>query len=654
MAKKIAANQKPQVEAKPIAASAPKPPRDNAFSIQAIVLALLGLVLYFNTLNHEYAFDDMMAIVDNDYVQQGVSGIPKIFSTDAFESYLEHKNGSNQLSGGRYRPLSLVTFAIEQQLLGINDNEDATAKEAKLVADMHFRHGVNVLLYILLVTVLLKFLRTVVFADHPAAAFFAALLFLVHPLHTEVVANVKSRDEILSLLFILLTLQSVWKYRGTSGIKGAWRAGVFFFLALLSKEYAVTMLLLLPVFDCVFCGRTVVQAFKRLLPMLAPFGLYLLMRLSAVTDAGAGAENNIMNYPYLFATGSQALASKILVLLQYLKLLVFPHPMVADYSYNQIPYSDFSNPLVWASLLVYLGMGVGFFAAFGKRSPIAFAIACYLLPLLLVSNLLRNIGAPMGERLVFHSSLGFCIAIAAAAAWLLERGQPKEGIITGFARFMGGKGQGAVGYVAVMAVVALPAGYATIGRNADWKNNNTLFLHDVQSAPNSVLVNNDAAAACMSMAKATHDTAERRMWFGRAEGYFTHAIALYPRYTLAYLNRGLCYFNSGIPDSALRDWDSVRVQSHDLPNLAKYTTILGKYYVSQAMGMMRGNQPDAAQATFAKAAEASPDAPGVWFNWGMACANTGRRDEALRYLERAQKLDPNSQEIANALQSLRN
>ena len=206
-----------------------KPYALTGFRMQAILLALLGLALYGNTFKHEYAFDDVMAIVDNEYVQQGLAGIPQILTTDAYQSYLEKKNGSNQLAGGRYRPLSLVTFAVEQQALGINTETDAKAKDAKLISDMHARHVVNVLLYILSVVVLLYFLRYVVLPGQPMVAFVAALLFTVHPIHTEVVANVKSRDEILSVLFISLTFIKAFRYREEKKMRDLVLAGIYFF-----------------------------------------------------------------------------------------------------------------------------------------------------------------------------------------------------------------------------------------------------------------------------------------------------------------------------------------------------------------------------------------------------------------------------------------
>ena len=639
----------------PVAAN---PPIENVakfsimdFKFQAVFLSLIAFVFYFNTLNHEYAFDDTMAIVDNDYVQQGVAGIPKILTTDAYQSYLEHQHGANQLAGGRYRPLSLITFAIEQQILGTANTEENTSsqaenskaiqaeKEIKLVHDMHLRHWVNVALYIITIAVLLYFLRNIVFPEAPVIAFVATLLFCIHPIHTEVVANVKSRDEILSLLFILLTFIKTHKFIVTRQRKDLVWAATCFFGALLSKEYAATLILLLPLSIYIFNKQGIGNSFRLCWPMLIPLVIYCLLRFSSVTEMSKGADLNIMNNPYLNASVSQKLASEIAVLLRYIKLLFYPHPLVADYSFAQIPYTDFANPEVWISLLIYIVLLIALVYFYFKKSRLCFVIAFYLLNLVLISNLLFNIGAPMGERLIFHSSMGFCIALG----WLLTKASEfiKPNAI-------------ANGVLALcLLFITVLSGYTTINRNKDWKNNETLFLHDVNYASNSVLVNIDAAASCMKLAKQNTDTTARKEWFSKAINYFSKALSIYPKYGIAYVNRGLCYFNSGIPDKALADWDSARVLDPALNNLAKYLAIAGKFYMGRAMRSVKDNNPNEAISAFKKALDAAPDSPEILFNLGIAYLTIGKFDDAKTALEKALQFSPGNAQILNALEAVK-
>jgi tetratricopeptide (TPR) repeat protein len=606
-----------------------KPDFWHSFRLQAILLALLSIVFYANTFKHEAAFDDMMAISENQYVQQGVSGIPAILTTDAFQSYLEHKNGSNQLAGGRYRPLSLITFAIEQQLMGVApDNESANEKEARIATQMPIRHTINVLLYALSVVVLLSLLRYIVFPQSPVAAFIAALLFAIHPLHTEVVANVKSRDEILSVLFICLTFIKAFQYYDTRNTQKLIAALVFCFLALLSKEYGVTLMVLLPLAFYIFRKATISQSLKATALYIAPLAVYFLLRTASVTEMAEGAENNVLNNPYLYATPVQKLATEIGILLQYLKLLLLPHPLIADYSYRAIPYSSFSSILVWLSLIVYLGLASAMVWFAGKRHLLGFAIAIYLGNLLLVSNLLIDIGAPMGERLIYHSSLGFCIALAwAASAWVTKS---KTAIIA------------TLGVVAVITVISA---YVVIDRNKDWKNSEILFMTDVAKSPDNVLMNNNAAAGCMAQAKRTTDPALRKEWFTKAIAYFDKTIAIYPGHMLAHLNRGLSYFNMGQPYLALPDWDTVRKYNPTQPNLDKYFTIAGKYCYSEGNRLVAAGKNDSAIYVFKLGVDATPALPEMWYQLAAAYARAGDDAAALQYIERANVLSPNTPEI---------
>jgi len=638
MAKKTKKESKPQVQDIPAVKERQKLTLLN-FRVQALILAVIGLILYSNTFLHEYAFDDIMAITDNNYVQQGSAGIKDILTKDAFQSYQEQRGSGNQLAGGRYRPLSLITFAIEQQALGVNgaDNSPAAEEnkenEKKVISDMHVRHVVNVLLYILSVITVLLFLREVIFRDQPIIAFIAALLFLVHPLHTEVVANVKSRDEILSILFISLTFIQAFRYKDSRKTKNLVGSLVCFFLALLSKEYAALMIFFLPMSFYIFSKEDVNKSLRSSLPFAIPFILYMLMRFAATSGPGDEAIKTIQNYPYLYATGVQHIASEVLVLFRYLQLLVFPHPLVADYSYRQLPYSDFGNPMVWVSILTYTGIAVAGALLIKRRNVLGFALAFYLLNLLLVSNIFFNVGAPMGERLAYHSSLGFAIVIAYLLVKGTERLQPLKTAHTLLA--------------AIVVAILLLAGYTTIARNPDWKNNETLFLKDIKTSPNSALMNINAGAASMKNAKDfVDDTVKCQQWFATAIHYFTIAIKLDSLHMLPYIDRGICYFNSGYADKALADWDTVRKYQPYMPALSKYLSIAGKYYLSQGVKYGKENKIDSAIISFTKAADAVPRSGEAWLFLTKANMDAGHYTEARNALTQAAKILPGNPAVA--------
>src|SRR4051812_10788816 len=85
--------------------------------IAMIIIGIVGFVFYITSINGEYALDDGIIIHQNDHVIKGIRGIKGIMTRDAYESFYRRMCATDQLAGGRYRPLSVVSFAIEQQFI---------------------------------------------------------------------------------------------------------------------------------------------------------------------------------------------------------------------------------------------------------------------------------------------------------------------------------------------------------------------------------------------------------------------------------------------------------------------------------------------------------------------------------------------------------
>jgi hypothetical protein len=527
------------------------------FKIQAIIVGIIAFVLYVNTSSHEYALDDTIVIVKNEYVHQGFGGIDDILTKDAFDSYYKQFNSSNQLAGGRYRPLSIITFALEQQLFGALKEGEVdsfitygmsfdmkTPAEKRFLKQMHIRHFINVLLYTLSVIVLLYFLRRVVFRSNPILAFLATLIFAIHPLHTEVVANVKSRDEIMSLLFISLTFIYAFKYQENKKTGTLIWALVCYLLAFLSKEYAITLIVLIPLALHFFNKYPISQCVKATLPFVGTFVLYWAWRQYVTDPMSAASDSDILNNPYAYADPAQKFATQVSTSLNYFKLLIFPHPLTADYSYNTIPYKDFSSAIFWLSLMVHAATIWLFFFLYKKKHYIlAFGIAFFLSHLLLVNNFVFNIGATMGERLVYHSSVGFAMILA----WLLYQGMLR------IKPAMAGRGA----LAAIMVVLVLVCGYTTIARNAYWKNDQTLFDHDITISPNSVLVNANVASTLVNKADTETDEKKKNEALRKGIEYYNKTISIHNTFVSGYMNRGVAYMKLNMPDSAKADYDKV-------------------------------------------------------------------------------------------------
>jgi protein O-mannosyl-transferase len=569
----------------------------NSFNFRALILVVVGLILYANTLFNEYALDDGIVIEKNEYVQEGLRGIPKILSTDAYESYYKQMNAKQQLAGGRYRPLSLVTFAVEQQLFGSKEKEKPKDDVSTV------RHFLNVAFYILSIVALFYFLLHFIFKDKPDVAFLTALIFLIHPMHTEVVANVKSRDEILSFLFIVLTLISVFRYLKENNSSSLIWGMLFYFLALLSKEYAVSLVVLIPLLLYLKEDYSIKQAIFKTIPFGFVAVVYLLIRFSIVGVGSTVENSDVLNNPYMFATPGEKWGTKIFVLLKYIGLLFFPHPLSSDYSYNTIPYLKLSDIRVIFSLVINLSIVAAFFFFFKKRSIVAFAIAFYLVHLFMVSNLKMDIGATMGERLVYHSSLGFAMIIAIIINWLMEK-QNKQSI------------RNAV-LISFSLLVTVASAAVVIPRNQDWKNDNSLFIHDAQVVPNSALVNGNAGKAYVDLSEMPENKEREKELLTKAIYHLNKAVLIHKQYVNGYLNLGVCYFKLKDYDKAKENWDKAKQIFPNNPYLKRNYPLLGNAYMNEAL-RVGGKDIGKAILLLEKAVAADPSNPELWYNLGGA------------------------------------
>lgn len=718
-----------------------------------IVIILLGLIFNLTSLNNEYALDDGIIIHQNDHVIKGIKGIKGIMTKDAYESFYRRMNATDQLAGGRYRPLSVVSFAIEQQFIGAYDNglyparcwdlnknnvddaeedvnQDGIFNEVDCqVKDAWVRHLVNILTFIIGIMLLFLFFRNYIFKDNHDIAFLAAILFLMHPIHSEAIANVKSRDEIFSLIFISLTFFYSFKYMAEKTPRALFLASFNFLLALLSKEYAVVLVALIPIafyvfhtfdFDpktffsskefkqslyvfLVFFGCALLMLYLKkqfdvtarpgakanlsfwIFPFIyLIFGVlilgskkkdygtlmswhffimlfYLGMRLVAVKLKPGVPDTEILNNPYLLASQQEQWATKIYVLLKYFNLCWFPHPLSSDYSFNSIQFRTFASWDTLVSLFLHLGLVYFGIKLIIKRHALGFAIAVYFAFLLMIGNILMDIGATMGERLLFHSTIGFVIALA----WLIVKGFDKipDTVSLNVKR---------AGFLSLLAVMTFLYGCKTWERNWDWKNDVTLFLKDVETMPNSVLCLGNAGARWIDLADTKeitgklrpgqtvdsyndyngtlHVTEEevkaggykdkRETALNKGMKFLRHAVELHPRYVNGYLNLGLGSFKLGNTRDALYYWKHAENLYPNNPYLTNYYQVFYNDLLNKGYQMSQRGQLDSAIYILRHTMLLSKNNPEGYYNLGGAYYQKKQYDKAKYYWEECLKISP--------------
>ncbi|MGZ3864553.1 MAG: tetratricopeptide repeat protein [Bacteroidia bacterium] len=626
------------------------------------ILAIIGFAFYINTVQNEFALDDGIAIHQNSYVMEGVSGIGKIMTKDAYDSFYKNMNAQAQLSGGRYRPLSLVTFAIEQEFIGkfpegkipqnswdLNGNHKTDVEEdinqdglwnindtyAKGASMRHFN---NVWLYILAILLIYSLFKNHMFTQYPDLAFLAALFFCIHPVHTEVVANTKSRDEILSILFIALTFINIFRYKETKQIKYVGWTMVNCFLALLSKEYAVTLIAVIPVTLFLFDKEFSLKKYGFMLAAVGfAFFIYFSLRFSSTVIKSPVPDKEVLNNPYLFAKPTQKVATIIFVWLKYLVLLFFPAVLSSDYSFNSIPYRNLTSIETIASFFIYVGLVVLAFNLVRKKHPAAWGLLFFFSNFLMICNLLFPIGATMGERLIFHSSLGWAVCIA----WLFTE--------TGKKYFTSVKVHRAV-LISATVIITCLFGWRTITRNMDWKNDITLFaLSDVKTMPNSVLCLGNAGARYIDLAERPANKAQEKELLNKAKSYLTYSLTLHPKYVNGYLNLGYAEFKLHDFNKAEEIWMKAYQLYPSEPHLTQYFSALGSVYVQQAFADARENKLGNSQYWFQRATKICPNDSQLWYNLGGVSYTLKDYAKAKEAFTRCLQIDPNNQQAKNGL-----
>ena len=479
----MSAKSKSKPKSAPAKTSAPARPKTEAVQLThtfdagfwqhnwlpALLLVGLAFALYAASIGFGYVLDDEMVIHKNIYVMKGFSGLREIFGADSFMGYFQKKEQLFLLEGGRYRPLSLATFAME---VGIFGKDNASLP--------HVSHFINILLYGLTGVLLYRILLGLFPLKEGGRWYFglpfvAAAIFVLHPLHTEAVANIKGRDEILALLGSLAALYAALKYFDTNRTMWLWLSGLFLFAGMLSKENALTFVAVIPFTVWFFTRQPAGRLFTVILPLLGATFLFVIIRFKALgfmLDHGK-ATTDLMNNPFLDMTGGERLATIFLTLGWYLKLLFVPHPLTHDYYPYHVPKVGWTDWRALASLAVYLGMGVWALMNVRKRSTPAYAIVFWLLTLSIVSNLFVTVGAFMNERFAYMPSVAFCIF----AAWFIARKVPEW--------FKGQADQPAILATGLMVIVAGFFGWRTFTRVPDWKDATSLNQAAIKVSYNS-------------------------------------------------------------------------------------------------------------------------------------------------------------------------
>ncbi len=557
-----------------------------------VVFAVAGGV-YLNTLGNDFVLDDRPLIEKNPLVRD-LRNLPILFLADYWAPSLE---------SGLYRPVVMATYLLNRELTG---------------PEPRGFHAVNVLLHaVVSVLVLFVMLRV---SDDPAPAVAGAFLFATHAVHTEAVANVVGRAELLMALFTLASFLAWLRGREAGGAAGRRWTGAslaLFFIALLCKETAVTLIGVLALHDLLWRTSPEQGFVRRVRETLLRYGrgyaafallvaLYLGLRVYALGGLVLPPLLRLDN-PLVVLDPPWRVLNALQVALRYLGLLFFPLHLSYDYSFDQIPLiTSFADPRAWGVLLgVGTVVGAAVWAYRASRT-VFFGMGFYLITFSIVSNLIVLIGTILGERLLYLPSVGFCLALP-AAIWHFV---PRLALPPVRAR---------AAFGALIALLAALHAARAVDRNPDWRHQDVLYLHDVEVVPNSAKALSNAGSILVN--RGEHE---------RALELYRKAIEIAPEFEKPYKMSGFAYTDLGRDDEALAMYDkALRYGARDS---ALYNNL--GYLLVERGQVARGVR------LLEKAVELAPHNAEFLDSLGWGYYKLGRLRKAEELLERSLALQP--------------
>ena len=555
--------------------------------IPAIILTCAGVFAFHNSLNGPFIFDDRLAIRAN----------PTIRHLWPIGDALSPPGGGSAVGG---RPLVNLSLAVNYALGGL---------------DVRGYHAVNIALHILAGLVLFGIVRRTLSSPRLASSYGAdstwlatavAVLWLVHPLQTESVTYIVQRTELMMGLFLLLTLYAV--IRGSDS-PHSWRwyaaATVSSVLGMASKEVMAVAPVIVLLYDRVFLATSFRAALRERRWLYVGLGASWLVLAALVSGRPRSGT--------LVSTGPEAVTPLIYVQTQfgiiahYLRLSLWPHPLVVDYGDWPIARRaiDF---LPWAALLGALA-GAALMAS--RRRPwVGFLAAWFFLILTPTSTVVPIVTEVAAERRMYLSLAAVVVFVVLG----MHAG------VRAVARRVGWRTDRVVAMV-ILSALAVALASATVRRNEDYTNTLALWKDVVAKRPNN-------ARARLNLG----DTFYREGQLQEAKDQFAEAVRIAPGNDVAHYGLGLVLAGQRDFNGAIAEYtEALRLR----PRYADAHNSLGVVYA------MQGRMEDAI-AEYSQAVQINPNQANIRYNLALALANQGRLEEAARQYGEAVRIEPES------------
>ncbi|MFQ5806274.1 MAG: tetratricopeptide repeat protein [Phycisphaerae bacterium] len=587
---------------------------------------ILGLLCSANSVFNTFTYDDNAIVRRNPRIQS-LTNFHELWLTDWWYEHIDDEPILDPARDRLYRPLTLFSFALNYAV-----------HEVRPLG----YHVVNVLLHAGVCLLVWCFSRRLF--DDAAIAAVAAILFAVHPAHSEAVAGIVGRGEVLAAGFMLLGLLALLPRAGPPGGSRTLLAAPAFLAAMLSKETAVCFpAVALLTLHAANRGRRLPRRWWLLhaAALVLPLAVYFPLRYYALEERliRTALTSTLFN-PLQAADLAGRLHGPFTILGHYACLLIVPSRLSCDYGLAVFNPGGGPELMTLLGALTAGGLVVAL-VGYRRTSPtwrrLAVLSAIFLASYALISNTLLLIGVSLAERLIYWPSVPLLLAVAVGVVgfWrtYCQPGRPlrqRAGLLRTFG---------------VLLLLAL--GLRSVVRNSDWKNDERLFKTDLGISedwqiPSNWRAERQSAHLCNSLARisishaidavAAGNEAARAAWLDRAERLLNAALGIRQRYADALKNLGAVWLLRGQKEQALEYFEaSLWLNPTDKS-------------AQQHAGQLRGEtQAHAARATeLQREIERRPDDPDLRLRLSEVLIGLGRNYEALEQSEQAVRLAPDS------------
>ncbi|XP_014259780.1 transmembrane and TPR repeat-containing protein CG4050 [Cimex lectularius] len=622
--------------------------------VRSFIILLLSLLCYYNSFYCGFVFDDISAIKENRDLRPHTP-IKNIFFNDFWGTPI-HKEQSHK----SYRPLCVLTFRLNYYIQQL---------------EPFGYHLVNVILHSV---VSLLYLRvcSIFLPDLPS--FIAALLFTVHPIHTEAVTGVVGRAETLSSLYFLIAFLLYVKATKEKN-KFGWHLLFLCFAsvagAMLCKEQGITITSICSIYEIfiaqkiqpyefikfmkwIFCGKPIIkswspQATKRIIFLIAISVALLIIRIM-VMGARLPVFTRFDNPASASPSPTRQLSYHYLISLNTW-LLLFPCDLCCDWTMGTIPLvSSFTDLRNISTLLMYLTLGALIHSAVTTRNRqkgtvIIMGLAFMVFPFLPASNILFPVGFVVAERVLYMPSMGFCMLVS--YGWFL--------VYTNKFKKLSWIG---------LIVLILCHSCKTYRRNWDWETEYSLFMAGLRVNQKNAKLFNNVGHALESQGR-----------FYEALQFFNKAVSVQQDDIGAHINVGRTYNHLNMFKEAEEAYLKAKsllpkakpgqsYQARIAPNhlnvflnlanlIAKNETRLEEAdllyrqaismradytqaYINRGDVLLKLNRTKEAQEVYERALFYDSNNPDIYYNLGVVFLEQGKASQALAYLDKALEYDP--------------